>query len=451
MINRIQQFLKGRNHLSPRASASRPHRSFRLIPTHWLAVAFAIHAFGQAPPRELTLDDCVSLAREAPSAVRLARQESEIARYGIKQARANFLPQFSVASGFIYNSPLLYDRNAFSFIPLNAIREYTALPTAALELDTSGRLRAEMDRARADRDAATASLSLSERDLRHAVAVSYYHVLLARKLAEATRANLIEAHSFEDRVRRLVESGEASQADLVKASSQTVTLDQTQQALELDARLANHDLASFWTSDVDTTLGLVDVMEQPPRPPGVSPEPAPFLRRPEFRLFDAEKSGFLADARRARADLLPQASIVFQYGIDAQQVSIDNRGYAAFLRLDIPVFDWFRARSAAQQFQTRAQQIETTRQISERTFSREYQDALAKVQLIYAQFATTDAQVNLSEENLRLSRVRYEGGEGPALDVVLAQAQLVQARSNFYVVRANYLVALADLEVARGQ
>ncbi len=429
----------------------RASRSFRLILTSWLAAVLSLPVFGQAPPRELTLDDCVSLARETPSAVRLARQQAEIARYGITQARANFLPQMSVGSGFIYNSPLLYDRNTFSFIPLNAIREYTALPTTALELDTSGRLRAEMDRARADRDAAAANLSLSERDLRHAVAVSYYHVLLARKLAEATRANLMEARAFEDRVRRLVASGEASQADLVKASSQTAMLDQTQQALELDARLANHDLASFWTADVDTTLGLADIMERPPQPPEIAPEPSPFLRRPEFRLFDAERAGFLADARRARADLLPQASVVFQYGIDAQRISIDNRGYAAFLHLNIPVFDWFRARSASQQFQIRSQQVETTRQMTERAFSREYQDALARVQLIYAQIPTTDAQVKLSDENLRLSRVRYEGGEGPALDVVLAQAQLVQARTNFYVVRANYLIALADLEVARGQ
>lgn len=434
-----------------RGCQNRSIRSLRPITTCWLVAALAFRAFGQAPPRELTLDDCVNLARETPSAVRLARQQAEIAKYGITQARANFLPQMSVSNGFIYNSPLLNDRNTFSFIPLNAIREYVALPTAAVELDTSGRLRAEMDRARADRNAATANLSLSERDLRHAVAVSYYHVLLARKLTEATRANLTEARAFEDRVRRLVASGEASQADLVKASSQTAMLDQTQQALELDARLANHDLASFWTADVDTTLGLVDVIEHPLQPPEISPEPTPFLRRPEFRLFDAERSGFLADARRARADLLPQASIVFQYGIDAQRVSIDNRGYAAFLHLNIPVFDWFRARSASRQFQIRAQQVETTRQITERTFSKEYQDALARVQLIYAQIATTDTQVKLSEENLRLSRVRYEGGEGPALDVVLAQAQLVQARTNFYVVRANYLTALADLEVARGQ
>lgn len=400
---------------------------------------------------QLTLEDCVRLAQAAPSSVRLARQQTEIARYGITQARAGFLPQASIANAYTYNSPLLYDRSTFSFLPLNGIREYASLATAAVELDTSGRLRAAMDRARADRDAASANLGLSERDLKRAVAASYYHVLLMRKLVQAGSANLTEARAFEDRVRRLSENGEASQADLIKASSQVAILDQTQQALALEARLANHDLASFWTTDVDTPLGLVDAMDQPLPVPEAPAAAAPFMRRLEFRLFDAQERGFLADSRRARADLLPQANLVFQYGIDAQRVAIDNRGYASFLRLDIPVFDWFRARSASRQFQLQAQQVNTTRQIAERTFSKEYQDALARVQLIYAQIASTDAQVKLSEDNLRLSRVRYEGGEGPALDVVAAQAQLVQVRNNYYAVRASYLNARADLEVARGQ
>ena len=276
-------------------------------------------------------------------------------------------------------------------------------------------------------------------------------MLLTRNLVEAARANLTEARAFEDRVRRLTEGGEASQADLIKASSQVVILDQAQQALELEARLANHDLASFWTTDVDTPLGLADVMGQPLPAPEAPTVAAPFLRRIEFNLFDAQQRGFLADSRRARRKLRPRTSLVFQYGIDAQRVSINNRGYATFIRLNIPVFDWFRARSASQQFQLQAQQVGTTRQIAERVFSKEYQDALARVQLIYAQIASTDAQVKLSEDNLRLSRVRYEGGEGPALDVVAAQAQLVQVRNNYYAVRASYLNARADLEVARGQ
>jgi outer membrane protein len=424
----------------------------RLITSGWLAVLLAVHTFGQTTPSQLTLEDCVRLAQSAPSAVKMARQQTDIARYGMTQARANFLPQFSIGNSYTYNSPLLYDRNNMSFLALNGFREYSSLATSAVELDTSGRLRATLDRTRADRDAANANLGLSERDLKHAVAASYYRVLLARKLVEAARSNVTEARAFEDRVRRLTESGEAAQADLVKASSQVAILDQTQQALELNARLANHDLASFWTADVDASLVLADVMEQPlPMPEAPMGAASPFLRRLEFSLFDAQLRGFLADARRARAELLPQASLVFQYGIDAPRVNINDRGYAGFLRLNIPVFDWFRARSTSRQFQIQAQQVDTTRQIAHRVFSKEYQDALARVQLIYAQITMTDAQVRLAEDNLRLSRVRYEGGEGPALDVVVAQSQLVQARTNYYAVRAGYLTARADLEVARGQ
>lgn len=417
-----------------------------------LLVLLGIRVLAQPASPPLTLEDCVRLAQAAPSSVKLARQQTDIARYGISQARANFLPQFSIGNSYTYNSPLLYDRNSMSFLALNGFREYSSLATSAVELDTSGRLRATLDRARADRDASNANLGLSERDLKHAVAASYYRVLLARKLVEAARANVTEARAFEDRVRRLFEGGEASQADLVKASSQVAILVQTQQALELEARLANHDLASFWTADVDAPLVLVDVMEQPPPLPEAPVAAAsPFLRRLEFSLFDAQQHGFLADARRARAELLPQASLVFQYGIDAPRININDRGYAGFIRLNIPVFDWFRARSTSRQFQIQAQQVDTTRQIAQRVFSKEYQDALARMQLIYAQIAMTDAQVQLAEDNLRLSRVRYEGGEGPALDVVVAQAQLVQARTNYYAVRAGYLTARADLEVARGQ
>ena len=47
--------------------------------------------------------------------------------------------------------------------------------------------------------------------------------------------------------------------------------------------------------------------------------------------------------------------------------------------------------------------------------------------------------------------LRYEGGEGLALDLVAAQNQLAQARTNYYTAVANYLNARADLEVAAGK
>jgi outer membrane protein TolC len=103
------------------------------------------------------------------------------------------------------------------------------------------------------------------------------------------------------------------------------------------------------------------------------------------------------------------------------------------------------------QFRIQSEQVDVSSRMAERTFSRDYRDALARVEKVYAQIAQTDTQVKLSDDNLRLSRVRYEGGEGTALDVVAAQNQLAQARSNYYAARASYLNARADLEVAAGR
>ena len=415
-----------------------------LLLTAWLAAA-------QPPSKTLTLEDCIRLAGAAQSSATIARQQVEIARLGVTQARAGFLPQSRISNGFTYNSPLLCDRSTFSFVPLNGIREYASLFAAGIELDTSGKLRAELARAHAEQRGAAAGLRLSDRDLKRTVTAAYFRVLLARHIVEVTRESQAEAQSFEKRVRLLFENAEAAQADVVKAAAATAFLEQSLNAAELDAQLAAQELASFWTTEVNEPLPLGDVLVQPIPPPGDRAPGKPFLKRPEFNLFEAQRQAALADSRRARADLLPQLGLVFQYGLDSTHVRWSDRGYATFLTLNVPIFDWLKARGALRQFQLRAQQVEDSRAAAERAFSRDYESALVRVRLIYHQVAITESQVKSSEENLRLSRLRYEGGEGSALDVVTAQAQLTQARTNYYAGLSNYLNAKADLEVASGQ
>lgn len=423
-----------------------------LFGVSWLAVMAACAFAQQQTSQPLTLEDCIRLAESAPSPLNLARLERDIASRELAQARAGFLPQSRLANGFTYNSPLLYNREAFSFVPLNGIREYASLLTVNEELDTSGRLRAELDRARASQQAASAGAALAQRDLRRAVAAAYYRALLTRRLAKIAQEALAEGRSFENRVRLLYQGGEAAQADLVKASAQVAFLEQAESAAELEAQLANQELASFWTSDVNRTLMLADVLEnlEPPPEPEAQP-PQPYLNRVEFNLFEAQRRSFEAEARRARSALLPQLALSFQYGLDSTAVRIGDRGYAAFVNLSIPLFDWNKALSAMRQARLRAEQSQTARRIAERTFSKEYQSALARVRRIYDQISLTGRQVKLAEQDLRMSRIRYEGGEGSALDVVAAQNQLAQARGNYYTALAGYWNARADLEVASGR
>ncbi|HZF39415.1 MAG TPA: TolC family protein [Blastocatellia bacterium] len=429
----------------------------------WLA---ATTTFGQAvnsaaqtpeslrqPSKVLTLQDCLRLAESAPSAVSVAEQERAIAGRDLTRARAAFMPRAEMLNGFIYNSPRLDDRSTFSFLPANGVREYTTFGAVTQEFDTSGRLRAQLQRARAGQDAARVNFDIARRDLRRAVTVTYYRLLLTRHLVAVVGDALKESQGFESRAKLLFEGGEAARADLVKASAQVAFLLQALNAAELEAKLANQELASFWTKDVDEPLRIADALEEPaPAPADESQDDVvPFRRRLEFSLFDAERRGFQAEEKIARSALKPQFGFVFQYGLDSSALRFRDRGYAAYFTIRIPVFDWFRARGESQQFQLRAEQVETNRAVAERTFSREYRGALARVKQLYEQIRLTREQVRLAEEDLQLSRVRYEGGEGSALDVVTSQNQLAQARNNYYASVANYLNARTDLEAASGK
>jgi outer membrane protein TolC len=206
---------------------------WHIVRTGLLGCLALCAAAQQQPP--LTLADCVRLATSAQSVAGIAHQQLEIAHYGIVQARAGFLPQVSVGNLLGYNSPLPYQPETFSYIASNGIREYSSLVTTAVELDTSGRLRAQFSRAKAEQDAAQANVKLSERDLKRAVSAAYYRLLLAQRLIEVSRDNLAEAQAFERRTRMLAEGMEVAQADVVKAAAQVAFFEQSLNAAELEA------------------------------------------------------------------------------------------------------------------------------------------------------------------------------------------------------------------------
>lgn len=410
-------------------------------------------AAGQQASVSLTLADCQRKALAAPSAVSLARMEREIASRDVMISRAGLLPQSAVHSAYTYNSPSRSDPATTSFVALNGMREFSALATIFQELDTSGRLRADLQRARAGEDAARASAGIAERDLKRAVAGAYYRLLLARHLVEAVRSSLQESENFEHRVKLLEAGGEAARADVVKAGVQVAMLRQALKAAQLAADLANQDLAAYWTADVKQRVEIVDVFEDLEAVPeeGAALPGQPYRKRLEFSLLDAQVRGFRAEARKAKAAMLPQLGWVFDYGLDANRVAWRERGYAATVTLNIPVFDWMRALNASRQFRARAAQVEDSRAIAERRLSQAYETALEQVRSLREQVEQSRQQVAMSQEDLKLSRVRYEGGEGAALDVVVAQRQLADARANFYASVAALLNARADLEVASGR
>lgn len=417
-------------------------------------LACALAAEGQNT--ELTLADCIKLASSAPSFFSRSQRDMRIASAGISVARAGFLPQSQLGGAFLYNTPANAGEvksvvTPGSFVSSNGVREYQALASVTEEIDTSGRLRAALDRARADQKIAESSTVISYRDLKRAVTSAYYILLLTRHLADVEHELVKGADAFAARVQKLYSSGEVPRSDLVKATAQSAMFRANVIAAEAGAKSANYDLASFWTADVQVALRVADTLTTKTPPPATLMVGQPFLKRPEYAFFAGEEQGFKADARRTRAGLYPQIGLTYQYGIDANRIAARDRGSALFASLSFPLFDWFRIRNSARQFDFRAQQIQIDREAGTRVFSRDYQRALTAVQALSKEIDTVNDQVAAEKDDLKLSQLRYEGGEGLALEVVTAQNLLVQAEVSYYTLLFNYEMAKADLEVASGK
>jgi len=414
----------------------------------WIATALTSAAWAQ--DASLTLSDCVQKALDARNELTIARNDLRVAQQGVVGARAGFLPQVQATGGYTYNSPSKTPGSQ-QFIALNGVHEYLTQFGASLPLDTSGKLRAELARARSEREAARQSVRLTERDLRKAVTASYYRLVLARRLVEVAKSTLAEAQSFESRTRKLNAGGEAARADRRQGSGRGGV--PATDVAGRGARRRDRQPRSCFVLDRgrDRRSEGVRSIRRSPAPACADGTSDAYLKRLEFSVFDAQRLGLKADIGAARAGMLPQTSLNWQYGIDSTRYSWADRGQAFFATVDVPIFDWLKAWSATKQAHIRLESFDITRDMARRNLSKEYQSALARVRLTWAQIETTRQQVSLSQENYHLSQVKYEGGEGLALDVVAAQSQLAQARGNYFSAIAAYFNARSDLEVASGQ
>lgn len=417
----------------------------------WLVVA-ALRLGAQQPEPVLTLEECWKLAEAQYSLAERARLEERAAGEQVKQARAGFLPQLAYLNAYTYNTPRLEDRSTMSYVALNGIREYVSQPTVTQEIDLSGRLRAELQRGRAGQSVAQARTLITRRDLRLAVREAYYATLEARYNVETAQRTVDEAEGFYRKTRLMAEQGEAARADVIKAEVQLAGRRRDLWAAQTAAANAGLRLKSFWTDDLAAPPRIEDTfLKVPEGQDYLGWDAAWVARRSEFSLLGAAEQAARAEARLARSERRPSLNLVYAYGIDANQVRIRERGQAAFATLRIPLFDWGRSKSRERQAEFARSAIAIDRQVSRRVFTAEFYSERNNVDLAVKQMAEGRREVELARESLRLARLRYDGGEATALEVVEAQNTAAGAEIAYHQVVFQYHMSRARLEVATGQ
>jgi outer membrane protein TolC len=399
----------------------------------------------------------VRLAGLQASAFEQARFAELIAAEDVRQARTAFLPRVAGTFSHVYNSPAIGTRpREISFINANAITEYEALAGVTGDIDTAGRLRATLRRSVALLEAARAGTEVARRALVQGVVEAYYGLALAAARLHAAELTLSAAEEFQQVTQLLLDAGEVSGVDLVRARLQTATRRDELEQARASERAAADSLRVLVGYGFATPIAVTELVIAPPDIAELNRfTEATITRRPEFAQFDAQLRAAQQEVKIAHADRLPQVSYFVNGGFDTDSLKPSplktHTGVLASINVTIPLFDWGTTRSREQQARLRARTTESERALALRNFGQQFYTARAQALSAASRVRILQASVIDAERNVQTSIARYRAGEAPILEVTDAQTTLATQRASLYQALFDYQVSRARLAQAAGQ
>jgi outer membrane protein len=425
-----------------------------------LALMFVVQAFAQetAPastqaPLTLTLQDALTRARANSVQFQAALTDQGIAHEDKVQARAALLPSVNYNNEFIYTEP--NGTPSGVFVANNSVHEYLSQGNVHQVIGYSSY--ADYRRARALEAVARAKAEVARRGLVVTVVQDYYGLIAAQRKYANVQQAAAEAASFLDLSKKLEGGGEVAHSDVIKAQLQSNDRQRDLREAQLAMDKARLDLAVLLFPDFNLNFTVVDDAQL--APPLVSFDE--FLKTAQTRNPDlrASTAGFRAakfELASAQSAYFPTLTIDYFYGIDAPHFAAHepdgtrNLGYAVAATLNIPVWNWGATHSKVVQADLRRKQAQRELTQAQRKLQADIRSLYAEAEAARAELDLLKSSADLAAESLRLTTLRYRGGEATVLEVVDAQNTLTQARNAFSDGQVRARTAVANLQTLTG-
>ena len=410
--------------------------------------------------KPLTREEAVTLALKQASNFQQAQIAEQIAAQDVRQAKTAFYPRGAVNSGLIYTSPSFSSGTGNvrppSFLGANAIGEFQNVVNVAGEIDTSGKLRANLQRTQALLAAARAGSEIARRDLIFAVNDAYLATALATTKRRNSEQSLATATEFERITKLLLGGGEVAPVDAVRAHLQTVQrTDELEQAKAAESVAAN-TLKNLVGFDFTETIATTDLLLETPQTGEIeSFAQAAIASRPELAQFDAQQKSAELDIKTAQAERRPQITYSVSGGFISDSLLPQNLpkylGVQANIGVSIPLFDYGASKSRQTQAELRLAQNKNARQIAERAFAEQFFSARAQAISAVARIRLVGESIADAEKNVSASMARYQAGEAQINEVIDAQNLLNTQRTSLYQAIYDYQTARLRLLQAIGK
>jgi outer membrane protein TolC len=405
-------------------------------------------------PVTITLQDAIARAKKLAPDFHAVLTDYGVAKQDRAISRAALLPTVTGEVQYLYTQPLPGPGNVPRFIANNGAHEYIAQGNAHQSLSLIDL--ANYRRSVALQEVARAKADIAARGLIVTVVGDYYGFVVSQRKYSTAQLAATEAQNFLDVTRKLENGGEVAHSDTIKAQLQfndkQIALREAQLGMER-TRVA---LALLLFPDFNQNFSVVDDLRLPDAvPPFEEVARLAKVKNPDLAQALATMHAGQSEVLAARAGYLPTFAFDYWYGIDANHFAVRtdgfrNLGYAAAATMNLPVWNWGATHAKVKQGILHRDQAQLELSFAQKKLLGQLQNLYQEAEAASAETDMLRQSAQLAADSLRLTTLRYQGGESTVLEVVDAQNTLATARNAYDDGEVRYRTALANLQTLTG-
>jgi outer membrane protein len=370
-------------------------------------------------------------------------------RQRVNEAYGNLGPRVTLSGQYLRYAER---QQSFAQGATGAIENKTATASLSLPVDITGVARTTIRAWAAQLDANEADVETARNDIRLAIKNAYYGVLKAKGAVGVAEAALLAGREQERTTTASKEVGTAAQVDVLRVQTQVRQFENDLLNAQNNLALAKASLNNSLARPIQTVLDAQDQTIAPGA--GLDEDQARTAAlevRPEIRSIKFGQKALKGFTNAQRGGNLPSLSLSINHQRNIAAGAFTPESVTTgVIGLSWPIFDSGITRSRINQAKEDETQAQVRLEQLQLSVSLQIRQAVQNLANARDRQSVAERQVELATETLRLSNLRDKAGEGILLEVLDAQRQLAQARTQLNNARYDVLSAYAELQRAVG-
>lgn len=417
--------------------------------------------FQSSAQQPISLKQAIDYGLQHYGTVRIAQNQTEIARQQGREAVAGYLPQVTGSGTVDDNIKLqstLLPAGIFGPEPKRVAfgSKYQTMASAqADQVIYDKSLLVGIKANKPNQQRAELNELQTKEDVIYNIASNYYQVFVVQQQIALLRDNLNRTQQVLNILKLQRDNGVIQQVDYDRTE---VNINNTRSQLTLaesNLNLAMNRLKFQMGMPLEQGIALSDSSVLT-KLPTVGPVQFDAKSLTAVRMSDTDIALQRLNLESIKAGYLPRVTAYARYGT----LTLGNEfvpslskftGFGAIgLRLTVPIFDGFRRDAQIRRTQLNVQSLEEQQKLNVSSYQLQFNNAQSQLQQAQLSVQNDDRTVKLARQVYDVTTLQYRQGTKPLTDLINAENSYREAQTNYVNSLINFYQARLDLERSLG-